>query len=61
MNRLFARYFPDLPNETKAIENRSNGPVLDGPIIELVNCLLVFSFEAGNIMGKAHKNCIIQV
>ena len=59
MNRLFAstetgRFWclPDLPNETTAAANGSNGRVLDGPIIEPVNIyyfLLDFPSEAVNM------------
>ncbi len=49
MNWLFAStetgrfwYLPDLPNETKAVANSSDGPVLDGPIIERVNIYIIF-------------------
>ena len=48
-------YLPDLPNETTAAANGSNGRVLDGPIIEPVNIyyfLLDFPFEAGNSRHK---------
>ena len=51
MNRLFAStetgrfwYLPDLPNETTAVENGSNGRVLDGPITEPVLFSSRFSF-----------------
>ena len=45
-------YLPELPNETRAVANDSNGRVLDGPITEPVNIyyfLLDFPFEARNI------------
>ena len=45
-------YLPDLPNETKAVANGPDGPVLDGPKIEALTIyyvLLHFLFEVENI------------